>query len=175
MKRHDIYRTCSWFVAVLAVAGLVMFGVAQATNANTTSKAAAGARTALHRASTLRMSPVLQGASSLRPPSNADVDPNVFLGGISCWSAGDCTAVGGYTGPLGSGRALVATETGGTWAQATEVTAPANAGADPEASLQGISCWSAGDCTAVGGYTDSSGSGQALVVTETGCGKCRDQ
>jgi hypothetical protein len=62
---------------------------------------------------------------------------------------------------------MAATETSGIWAQATEVTAPANAGADPGAFLNGISCSSVGNCTAVGGYVDAPGNFPAMAATET--------
>jgi len=51
-----------------------------------------------------------------------------------------------------------------------EVPAPSNAGTTPsapQAGLDGISCTSAGKCTAVGTYEDSSGNGGAMEATET--------
>jgi cell division septation protein DedD len=72
-----------------------------------------------------------------------------------------------YTASSGNVQAMVATETAGTWAQATVVTLPANAAASSYATLDAISCWGAGDCTAAGMYTASSGDDQAMVATET--------
>jgi hypothetical protein len=43
--------------------------------------------------------------------------------------------------------------------QAVKVTAPSNAGSDPDASLNGLACTSMGNCVGVGSYTDSSGVG----------------
>ncbi len=106
-------------------------------------------------------------AIEITAPANAGTDPSAYLYGISCSSAGNCTAAGDYNDSSGDGQAMVATETSGTWAQATEVTAPANAGSDPGASFSGISCSSPGNCTAAGDYNDSSGNGQAMVATET--------
>jgi hypothetical protein len=54
----------------------------------------------------------------------------------------------------------------GTWGQAVEVTAPANAAPDPSADLAAVSCSSAGNCTATGSYTFP-GATQASAATET--------
>ena len=106
-------------------------------------------------------------ATEVTAPANARSDPGAYLDGIWCSSAGNCTAAGTYADSSGNSQAMTATETSGTWAQATEVTAPADAGSNPGAALNGISCSSAGNCTAAGGYTDSSGNSQATTTTET--------
>jgi len=106
-------------------------------------------------------------ATKVTAPSNAATNPDASLGGISCTSAAKCVAVGSYLDSSGNGQAMEATETRGTWRQATNVTAPSNAGTDPNAVLKGISCTSAGNCAAVGTYADSSGNGQAMEATET--------
>ena len=106
-------------------------------------------------------------ATELTLPANAGANPNAFLAGVSCSSAGNCTAVGSYEDSSGNTQAMVATETTGTWAQATELALPAGAGANPTAYANAISCSSAGNCTAVGTYEDSSNNTQAMVVTET--------
>ena len=43
------------------------------------------------------------------------------------------------------------------------MTAPTNAGSDPGASFNGVSCSSSESCAAVGSYTDSGGNTQAMV------------
>lgn len=48
-----------------------------------------------------------------------------------------------------------------------EAPLPANAAADPSVSVNSVSCASAGNCTAVGNYADSSGNRQGLLVTRT--------
>ena len=101
------------------------------------------------------------------PPVNASVSSPAPLNGVSCWSAGNCTATGSYTDSSGNDQAMTATETSGTWAQPTEVTAPANAQTDPNADLRGVSCRSARNCTATGLYYDSSGNDQGMAATET--------
>jgi hypothetical protein len=100
-------------------------------------------------------------------PSDAATNPDASLGGISCTSADTCVAVGSYLDSSGNGEPMAVTETRGSWEQATGVTAPSNAGTDPNAVLKGISCTSVGNCTAVGTFEDSSGNGQAMEATET--------
>ena len=87
---------------------------------------------------------------------------------VSCASAGNCSAGGGYTDSSGHGQALVVSQVGGTWGTAKEVpgTAPLNTGGS--AGVGSVSCASAGNCSAGGSYTDSSGGFQALVVSQVG-------
>ena len=100
-------------------------------------------------------------------PSNARTQPDVSLGPVSCASAGNCTAVGNATGIYGASQGLLLTETSGRWATGVEPPLPANAGTDTDVSLGSVSCASAGNCTAVGNYTDSSGTSDGLLLTET--------
>ncbi len=110
-------------------------------------------------------------------PANAGKHPNVALGGgcagtpncgsVSCASAGNCTAVGGYEDSSGHQQGLLLTETSGKWATGVEASRPANAGRNPEVGLRSVSCASVGNCTAVGSYDDRSGHGQVLLLTET--------
>ena len=53
-----------------------------------------------------------------------------------------------------------------TWSRAAEIRLPANAGADPDASLYGVTCTSGGTCLAGGGYQDTSANDQSMVVAE---------
>jgi hypothetical protein len=99
-------------------------------------------------------------------PGNAASNPVVDLSaGVSCASAGNCTAVGIYVDSSGNTQALLLTQTSGTWAVA-EAPLPANAGPNPDAGLSSVSCASAGNCTAVGSYVDSSGNPQGLLLTQ---------
>ena len=61
---------------------------------------------------------------------------------------------------------LLLTETSGTWAAGVEASLPANAN-NTSAGLGSVSCASAGNCTAVGYYEDSSGHQQGLLLSET--------
>src|SRR5207245_2786970 len=89
------------------------------------------------------------------------------LRSVSCASAGSCSAVGGYTDGSGHEQGLLLTEAAGTWATGVEATLPLNAGSNPFASLNSVSCASAGNCSAVGGYHDSSSHAQGLLLTAT--------
>jgi hypothetical protein len=100
-------------------------------------------------------------------PANAGRNEGAGLGSVSCASAGNCTAVGSYTDSSGHSQGLLLTETSGTWAVGVEASLPANADTNPKANLSSVSCASAGNCTAVGGYEDSSGHYQGLLLTET--------
>jgi hypothetical protein len=108
-------------------------------------------------------------ATEVTAPSNAGgVPPDVVFFGVSCTSTGNCVAVGSYIDTSNVTQAMEATETGGTWGQATEETAPSNAASDPDAVFFGVSCTSAGNCVAVGSYIDTSNITQAMEATETG-------
>ncbi len=106
-------------------------------------------------------------ATEVTAPTNAAGNPGAILSGVSCSSAGNCSASGDYADTASRIQAMVARETSGTWTRATEVIAPANAGGNPGAYLRGVSCSSAGNCTATGAYSDNSGNGQAMATTET--------
>lgn len=101
-------------------------------------------------------------------PSDAYTLPNVELSSLSCTSAGNCTAVGTYNATSGYTQGLLLDESDGTWATGTKPSLPANASTTPSVSVIGVSCWSPGDCSAVGLYTDSSGHYQGLLLSESG-------
>jgi hypothetical protein len=82
---------------------------------------------------------------------------------LSCGSAGNCAAGGEYSG---SGpQAFVVSEKNGTWGKAIEVPGLTALSADPSASVNSVSCASAGNC-AVGGDYSSKGGSLAFVVSE---------
>jgi hypothetical protein len=96
------------------------------------------------------------------------------LQSVSCTSVGNCVATGAYTDTHGADdyQAMTATETNGTWAQATEVVLPEGATGEEggqTAELESAACPSAGNCVATGTYTDDigDGQGQAMVVMES--------
>ena len=103
-------------------------------------------------------------------PSNAPAhEPDAFLRSVSCANAGNCSAVGTYldaTPGYARTLAMAANEVNGTWQHATELTLPSDASADSFASLNQVSCARAGDCVAVGSYSDRDGVTRALVVIE---------
>jgi len=116
-------------------------------------------------------------------PANADTSPDPNqpdVGGgldlVSCPAAGDCTAVGWYTNK-DAGHSVypwVLTESGGTWSAGQDALLPADAsilgdldkGPSPFFGFTGLSCPSAGNCTAVGGYEDTNDAEEGLILTE---------
>jgi hypothetical protein len=93
----------------------------------------------------------------LTPPAGAATNPLADLASVSCGATGTCLAVGAYTDSAAGHQALVATESSGAWGAGQNVTLPADAATDPNASLASVSCAAASDCSAVGTYTDGSG------------------
>jgi hypothetical protein len=100
-------------------------------------------------------------------PADAGTDPRVSVGSVSCASAGECTAVGYYHDASGHSQALVLGESSGAWSAGIRASFPSDAGVNATGFLGLVSCASAGNCSAVGGYTDSSGNGQGLLVSES--------
>jgi hypothetical protein len=112
-------------------------------------------------------------ASELKLPANATETAGAqeaFLESVACTGPGSCVVVGDYHDTSGGRQAMYATETGGVWAQASELMLPANvnpAAAHQEASLESVTCTSPGNCVTVGSYNDTSDD-QGMVATETG-------
>jgi hypothetical protein len=102
------------------------------------------------------------GTASLNQGGDAGV------GQVSCASAGNCSAGGHYVDSSGSYQAFVVSETHGAWGTAEEVPGTAALNQGGSAGVHSVSCASAGNCSAGGYYTDSSGGLQAFVVSETG-------
>jgi Divergent InlB B-repeat domain/PASTA domain len=110
------------------------------------------------------------------PPADAQTPESLTsLSSVSCPSAGNCSAVGTYLVDSSGPQGLLLTETAGSWAAGTEAL-PANAvGTGQEwddalswgVGLQSVSCPSAGNCSAVGGHWDSSGSVEGLLLTQS--------
>jgi hypothetical protein len=102
-------------------------------------------------------------------PANAQTKQSGLpLDSVSCASAGNCSAVGGYTDNSGSDQGLLLTERGGRWRTGVEVALPANASTSHgQVLVFSVSCPSAGNCTALGEYTDNSSNDEGLLLTET--------
>jgi hypothetical protein len=88
-------------------------------------------------------------------------------GSLSCASASDCTAGGNYTDAAGAQQASVTDETASTWGTEQQVPGSGALNAGGHATVESVSCASAGNCAAGGYYTDSSGHLQAFVASET--------
>jgi hypothetical protein len=83
---------------------------------------------------------------------------------VSCVSAGNCAAGGTYADSADKNQAFVVSQTHGTWQKPAEVAGALNTGG--HAVIGSVSCASAGNCSAGGHYTDSSGNNQAFVVSQ---------
>jgi hypothetical protein len=101
------------------------------------------------------------------PPFDAATNPLVSVASVSCPSAGECTAAGNYTDASNHSQGLALGESSGTWSAAIKAALHADAGTNPGAGLDSVSCASPGNCSAVGVYYDSSGNVQGLLLSES--------
>jgi hypothetical protein len=91
---------------------------------------------------------------------------------VSCASAGDCTAVGGYQPAHVGEQEFAVTEQGGAWGNAERLPGIPwfkNGSGGPGVAADTVSCPSAGDCSAGGAYplTSSGDTTAAFVDDET--------
>ena len=108
------------------------------------------------------------GVEAVLPANAVKAGQSADLYLISCPSFGNCTAVGTYFDGSGNQEGLLLTETAGAWATGVEAVLPANAAStNGLLHLDALSCASPGNCSAVGGYTDTSRTDQGLLLTET--------
>jgi hypothetical protein len=110
-------------------------------------------------------------ASVLAMPSNAAVNPHVFLfgfGGIACAATNNCSVGGQYRDNAGDYQGFLENEVDGVWSPATQVTLPSNGDSGGQnGGVVAISCPTLGGCQASGSYLDASGNYQAVVFSET--------
>jgi hypothetical protein len=107
------------------------------------------------------------GVEAPLPANAAATNRNAGLNSVSCGSVGNCTAVGSYSDGT-EAEGLLLSEKAGSWETGVEAPLPANAAATGQAAgLGSVSCSSAGNCSAIGSYLDSSGNGPGLLLTET--------
>src|SRR5215469_17819850 len=88
------------------------------------------------------------------------------LGTVSCSSPGNCAAGGTFSDRMGGRQAFVVSERNGFWGIAQEVPGvkALNAGGSGVATVDSVACWSAGNCSAVGDYTDGNDHQQVFEV-----------
>ena len=110
---------------------------------------------------------VWTAGQELQVPSSAGSNPDVVLLSVSCSAPGYCSAVGHYDDNANYTQGVTITQTAGTWAPSERVVPPANAQQNPNAFVYSVSCSGAGDCSAVGSYTDHLANVQALLLTQT--------
>jgi PASTA domain-containing protein/List-Bact-rpt repeat protein len=145
-------------LAVLSVAtcGLVLFGAASAE----AKPLSAAARSSSSWAN---------GVEAVLPANAAPTNQNAGVR-VICPSAGNCSAVGRYVDSSGHEQGLLLSETAGAWSPGVEEVLPANAATNQSQGvfeIDAISCPSAGNCSAVGTYTDNQNSWQGQLLTET--------
>jgi hypothetical protein len=108
--------------------------------------------------------------TKLVAPVGSATDPGLTVNSISCGAVGNCVAVGSYDDDKSFAQSFVVNEVKGVWQRAREIALPANAkGASQLSELHSVSCWSAGNCSAVGSYLDGTqpiGHSEAIVVNE---------
>jgi hypothetical protein len=108
----------------------------------------------------------IPGTGALNAGGSARVDS------VSCGAPGDCSAAGQYASRTVDGistvQAFVVSQTGGTWGKVEEVPGTAALNAGGYATVNSVSCPSAGNCSAGGFYLDASFDTQAFVVSESG-------
>lgn len=94
------------------------------------------------------------------------------VGNLSCPSTGNCAAVGTLQSAADGGiqkTPFVLDEVNGSWQPVDgSITLPSDAGPSPLAGLDSVSCTSAGNCVAVGYYTNQYFWANAMYLTESG-------
>jgi hypothetical protein len=86
--------------------------------------------------------------------------------GVSCGSAGNCAAGGYYRDRHGRDQGFVIVERHGRWGKAIEVPGPGALNKGGGAGVSSVSCASAGNCAAVGLYTDRRGHLQMFAASQ---------
>lgn len=132
----------------------------------------AGGSAATSASTTARAKTHLRGIEAVLP-ANAATGENqdVHIESVSCPAAGNCSAVGSYQAGAGGEEGLLLTEKAGKWKPGVEVALPRTTGVgEGQVWLTSVSCASAGNCTAVGYYSDvfadHSGDERGLLLTE---------
>jgi hypothetical protein len=100
-------------------------------------------------------------------PADAASIPSPGVDSVSCASAGDCAAAGYYSDTSANRQGLLLSESAGAWSTGIAAPLPPDSGTNPNAYLASIACASASDCSAAGSYSDSSGNGQGMLVSES--------
>ena len=89
-------------------------------------------------------------------------------GSLSCASAGNCAADGTYVDSSGHQQPFVVSERNRAWGRAEELPGTMALNKAGIAQVSSLSCPSAGNCAAVGGYGPSQGPNRVLVASEAG-------
>jgi len=95
-----------------------------------------------------------------------NVGGTALTNSVSCASDGNCVVAGHYTDATGRWQPFFAEEKDGTWQDTSTVPGITALDAGHFSDLQSVSCPSAGNCAALGFYTDASGNGQVFTTDE---------
>jgi hypothetical protein len=147
MRRHRVVMVLAGAAAVCCAAPLAV--------------TAAPAASAVAPAGTWGTAIEVPGLAQLNQGGNAEVKS------VSCGAADNCTAGGFYSDGAFHAHAFLVRERAGTWRKAIEVPGLGILSAGGAAVVGSVSCTSAGNCAAIGGYDDASGRSQNFVVNET--------
>jgi len=106
---------------------------------------------------------------AIRVPGMTALTGHIFgtVTSVSCAAAGNCSAGGWYTDSADLGQPFVVDEVDGSWQNAVKVPGIATLNQGSNAVINSVSCASAGNCSALGSYTDSSRNYQVFVVKKT--------
>jgi hypothetical protein len=100
-------------------------------------------------------------------PASASSVSSVSSNALSCAAPSFCAIGGSFEDASGSTEALLMTSSGASWT-ATQVPLPADAAADPQAGITGLSCPSPSFCAAIGRYLNKAGSAEPMVAVWSG-------
>ena len=110
---------------------------------------------------TWRTARAVPGIGTLEAGGSADLTT------LSCGSAGNCSAGGNYNDSAAHEQGFVVNQVNGTWRNAVPVPGLSGLNSGNVASVKGLSCASAGNCSAGGFFEDSVGHVVPFVVDET--------
>src|SRR5258708_4164664 len=106
--------------------------------------------------------------NAIRVPGMTALTRHIFgmVTSVSCGSAGNCSAGGWYTDSSDLVQPFVVSEVNGAWHNAVKVPGITTLNRGGDAVINSVSCGSAGRCSALGSYTDSSRHYQVFVVSK---------
>jgi hypothetical protein len=106
-------------------------------------------------------------ARAFRSPLPGDriVSAITALNGVHCTSTKNCIAVGQYTNISGN-QGFIVHSTGGVWGHALLAPLPVRAKSNFITQLDGVTCTSPGNCTAVGQYVNTDPAREAMILSE---------
>ncbi len=105
----------------------------------------------------------------LAVPLAASAYAGATLSEVTCLKQSSCSVFGTFYSSTGAEEGLAASESNGAWSRASELTMPANAGANPHVFLygfDGIACPSSGNCGVGGQYQDAAGDYEGFLENE---------